>query len=79
MNEESVIHMRSEEVVARLCSLDEARETIRLVVAHSEREGESQAVQEVIPEVMDVSETAAVVFQLTNFSCSVCLSWAVVR
>ena len=48
--------MRSEEVAARLRSLDDAREAIRLVVAHSEREGESQAVQDVIPEVMDVSE-----------------------
>jgi C-terminal processing protease CtpA/Prc len=55
VNEESVIHMRSEEVAARLRSLDDAREAIRLVVAHSEREGESQAVQDVIPEVMDSS------------------------
>ena len=55
LNEESVIHMRSEDVAARLRSLDDAREAIRLVVAHSEREGESQTTQEVIPEVMDVS------------------------
>jgi C-terminal processing protease CtpA/Prc len=52
VNEESVIHMRSEEVAARLRSLDDAREAIRLVVAHGEREG---AVQDVVPEVMDSS------------------------
>ena len=56
VNEESVIHMRSEEVAARLRSLDDAREAIRLVVAHGEREG---AVQDVIPEVMDVSERSS--------------------
>ena len=56
VNEESVIHMRSEEVAARLRSLDDAREAIRLVVAHGEREG---AVQDVVPEVMDVSETSS--------------------
>ena len=56
VNEESVIHMRSEEVAARLRSLDDAREAIRLVVAHGEREG---AVQDVVPEVMDVSERSS--------------------
>ena len=56
VNEESVIHMRSEEVAARLRSLDDAHEAIRLVVAHGEREG---AVQDVVPEVMDVSERSS--------------------
>ena len=74
VNEESVIHMRSEEVAERLHSLDEARETIRLVVAHSEREGEGQTTQEVVPEVMDVSN------QLGNLTpCELNFFLAVVR
>ena len=46
--------MRCEDVAAKLRSLEEAGQAIRLVVAHSEREGEGVE-EEVVPEVMDVS------------------------
>ena len=59
MNEESVIHMRCEDVAAKLSALGEAGEAIRLVVAHTECEGDSAKEQEVIPEVMDVSRRSS--------------------
>ena len=72
VNEESVIHMRSEEVAATLRSLDDNHEAIRLVVAHSEKEGESQAEQDLIPEVMDVSSC-----KLTSSTCETALCFCV--
>ena len=54
VNEEDVRHMTCDDVTTILHSLTEAREMIRVVVAHSER-GEESKLQEVIPEVMDVS------------------------
>ena len=59
INEESVIHMRCYDITAKLRSLEEAREAIRLVVAHSEREGERLKESEVVPEVMDVSDESS--------------------
>ena len=55
VNDESVIHMRCDDVVAKLRSLEEAGQTIRLVVAHSERDSDRLEEEGVIPEVMDVS------------------------
>ena len=51
--------MRCYDITAKLRSLEEASEAIRLVVAHSEREGERLKESEVIPEVMDVSDESS--------------------
>ena len=62
INDESVIHMRCDDIIARLHSLEEAGKTIRLVVAHTERDGGRLEQEGIIPEVMDVSREAAVTF-----------------
>ena len=55
VNDESIMHMRCNDVAAKLHLLEGAGQAIRLVVAHSERESEGTEEEEVIPEVMDVS------------------------